>query len=61
MLQVYKAKRMATMRMVDDGFEAKAKERKEMKLKMLVEKGLLNKYSKKRKRRNKEKSSDNDT
>lgn len=59
--QVYKAKRMATMRMVDDGFEAKAKERKEMKLKMLVEKGLLNKDSMKRKRRNKEKNSDDDT
>lgn len=59
--EVYKAKRMATMRMVDDGFEAKAKERKEKKLKMLVEKGLLIKDSKKRKRRNKEKNSDNDT
>eukprot|EP01018_Ginkgo_biloba_P029307 Gb_23737 [translate_table: standard] len=53
--KVYKAKRMATMKMVDGGFEEKAKERKEMKLKMLVEKGLLNKSSKKRKRRNVEK------
>lgn len=36
--------------MIDDGFEEKAKERKKQKLKMLEEKGLLTKRSKKRKR-----------
>lgn len=38
------------MKMIDDGFEEKAKERKKQKLKMLEEKGLLTKRSKKRKR-----------
>ncbi|KAH9299172.1 hypothetical protein KI387_030854, partial [Taxus chinensis] len=47
---VYKAKRMAKMRMVDDGFEEKAKERKEIKLKMLVERGLLSKDHKKKRK-----------
>lgn len=49
-LQVFSAKNVAEMKMVDDGFEDKAKERKKQKLKMLAEKGLLNKRSKKRKR-----------
>ncbi|PSS06291.1 DEAD-box ATP-dependent RNA helicase [Actinidia chinensis var. chinensis] len=48
--KVYKAKRVATMKMVDDGFEEKAKARKEQKLKTLAEKGLLQKRSKKRRR-----------
>lgn len=54
--KVYKAKRMATMRMVDGGFEDKAKEKKEIKLKRLVERGLLSKdHKKKRKRKNEDK------
>ncbi|CAK9165648.1 unnamed protein product [Ilex paraguariensis] len=48
--KVYKAKRLATMKMMDDGFEEKAKARKAQKLKTLAEKGLLKKRSKKRKR-----------
>lgn len=38
------------MKMLDDGFEEKAKERKKQKLKMLSEKGLLKKRSRSRKR-----------
>uniref|UniRef100_A0A0D6R2A3 RNA helicase n=1 Tax=Araucaria cunninghamii TaxID=56994 RepID=A0A0D6R2A3_ARACU len=53
--KVYKAKRTAAMRMMDDGFEEKVKEKKETKLKMLVEKGLLEKEHKKRKKRSTEK------
>ncbi|XP_077244443.1 RNA helicase 36 [Tasmannia lanceolata] len=41
--KVYKAKRVATMKMIDDGFEEKAKERKAQKVKTLKEKGLLKK------------------
>ncbi|KAG4133242.1 hypothetical protein ERO13_D08G084700v2 [Gossypium hirsutum] len=48
--KVLKAKRVATMKMMDDGFEEKVKERKKQKLKTLAEKGLLKKRSKKRKR-----------
>jgi ATP-dependent RNA helicase DDX49/DBP8 len=40
------------MKMMDDGFEEKAKERKKQKLKMLEEKGLLKQRSKRK--RNKE-------
>jgi ATP-dependent RNA helicase DDX49/DBP8 len=47
--KVYKARRVATMKMVDDGFEEKAKARKDQKLKTLADKGLL-KRSKKRKK-----------
>jgi ATP-dependent RNA helicase DDX49/DBP8 len=47
--KVYKAKRVATMKMMDDGFDEKAKERKKQKLKTLSEKGLLKKSRKKRK------------
>ena len=36
--------------MRDDGFDEKAKDRKKQKLKMLAEKGLLDKKSRKRKR-----------
>ncbi|XXG74485.1 hypothetical protein AAC387_Pa07g3192 [Persea americana] len=46
--KVFKAKRIATMKMIDDGYEEKAKERKSQKMKTLAEKGLL-----KRKRKNK--------
>ena len=48
-MQVYKAKRVAMMKMMDDGFDEKAKERKKQKLKILAEKGSLKKRSKKRK------------
>ncbi|GFP99276.1 dead-box ATP-dependent RNA helicase 36 [Phtheirospermum japonicum] len=41
--KVYKARRVATMKMIDDGFEDKAKARKDQKLKTLGEKGLLKK------------------
>lgn len=41
---------MAKMKMMDDGFDEKAKERKKQKLKTLAEKGLLQKSRKKRKR-----------
>ncbi|CAI0450486.1 unnamed protein product [Linum tenue] len=46
--KVYKAKRVASMKMMDDGFEEKLKERKNQKLKTLADKGLL----KKKKRNN---------
>ncbi|KAJ4970488.1 hypothetical protein NE237_003587 [Protea cynaroides] len=49
--KVYKAKRVATMKMMEDGFEEKAKERKAQKLKTLAERGLLKNRNKKRKRR----------
>lgn len=48
--QVYKARRVAAMKMVDDGFEEKAKARREQNMKTLAEKGLLKKRSKKRKK-----------
>lgn len=47
--KVYKAKRIAKMKMMDDGYEEKAKERKAQKLKTLAEKGLLKKKRKHRK------------
>lgn len=47
--KVYKAKRVVTMKMLDDGFEDKVKERQKQKLKTLAEKGLLKK-NRKRKR-----------
>lgn len=52
-MQVYSARRVAIMKMRDDGFEEKAKDRKKQKLKTLAERGLLNKRSKKRKREKK--------
>ncbi|KAK9082206.1 hypothetical protein Syun_031655 [Stephania yunnanensis] len=48
--KVYKARRVASMRMMDDGFEETAKARKQQKLKMLAEKGLLKNGSRKRKK-----------
>ncbi|XP_071722667.1 DEAD-box ATP-dependent RNA helicase 36 [Rutidosis leptorrhynchoides] len=48
--RVFKARRVATMKMTDDGFEEKVKERKKQKMKTLVEKGLFKKHRKKRKR-----------
>lgn len=50
MKKVFSAKNVAEMKMLDDGFEEKAQERKRQKLKMLSENGLLKKRSKKRKR-----------
>lgn len=52
MKKVFSAKNVAKMKMMDDGFEEKAKERKKQKLKMLEEKGLLKQRSKRK--RNKE-------
>ncbi|KAJ7982055.1 DEAD-box ATP-dependent RNA helicase [Quillaja saponaria] len=48
--KVNRAKNTAEMKMMDDGFNEKAKERKKQKMKTLAEKGLLKKRSKKRKR-----------
>ncbi|PQQ02469.1 DEAD-box ATP-dependent RNA helicase 36 [Prunus yedoensis var. nudiflora] len=48
--KIYKARRVAAMKMVDDGFEEKEKERKKQKLNTLAEKGLLKKRSRKRTR-----------
>ncbi|CAN1263201.1 DEAD-box ATP-dependent RNA helicase 36 [Linum perenne] len=45
--KVYKAKRVATMKMMDDGFEEKIEERKKQKLKTLADKGMLTKKMKK--------------
>ena len=53
--QVYKARHVAKMKMVDGGFEEKVKERKKQKRKTLAEKGLLKKRNK---RRRKEKTSE---
>ncbi|GAB4836747.1 DEAD-box ATP-dependent RNA helicase 36 [Ancistrocladus abbreviatus] len=50
MTKVLKARRVATMKMLDDGFEEKVKERKRQKLKTLVQKGLVKKRNRKRKR-----------
>ncbi|KAI3921404.1 hypothetical protein MKW98_013338 [Papaver atlanticum] len=51
MTKVYKAKRIATMKMMDDGYEQKAEERKAQKLKTLSEKGLLKEKTNNKKRR----------
>ncbi|MCL7021660.1 hypothetical protein MKW94_012718 [Papaver nudicaule] len=48
--KVYKARRVAKMKMLDDGFEQKAEDRKAQKLKTLSEKGLLKEKTKKRRR-----------
>ncbi|KAI8553200.1 hypothetical protein RHMOL_Rhmol06G0325700 [Rhododendron molle] len=48
--KVYKARRVAAMKMVDDGFEEKAKARREQNMKTLAGKGLLKKRTKKRKK-----------
>ncbi|OMO89451.1 hypothetical protein COLO4_19752 [Corchorus olitorius] len=56
--KVCKAKRVATMKMMNDGFEEKVKERKKQKLKTLAEKGVLKKRSKKRKREKSDKNPD---
>ncbi|KAI3988572.1 hypothetical protein MKX01_011469 [Papaver californicum] len=48
--KVYKAQRIASVKMMDDGFEQKAEEPKAQKLKTLSEKGLLKEKTKKRRR-----------
>lgn len=48
--KVYKARRVATMKMLDDGFEDQVKDRKKQKLKTLAAKGLLKKKTRKRKK-----------
>ncbi|GAB2300521.1 DEAD-box ATP-dependent RNA helicase 36 [Dionaea muscipula] len=45
--KVYKAKRVARMKMMDDGFDEIVKERKKQKMKTLAEKGLLKKRKRK--------------
>ncbi|XP_072973869.1 DEAD-box ATP-dependent RNA helicase 36 [Typha angustifolia] len=45
--KVFKARRVAKMKMIDEGFEDQAQVRKEQKLKTLSEKGLLNKRKRK--------------
>jgi ATP-dependent RNA helicase DDX49/DBP8 len=51
-LQVYKARRVSKMKMMDDGFDELVKERKKQKQKSLAEKGLLK--NKRRKRKSKD-------
>jgi ATP-dependent RNA helicase DDX49/DBP8 len=46
--KLFSANNVAEMKMMDDGFDEKAKERKKQKLKMLAEKRLLKETSKKR-------------
>ncbi|KMT17465.1 hypothetical protein BVRB_2g038020 [Beta vulgaris subsp. vulgaris] len=46
--KVLKARRVAVMKMLDDGFEDRVKARKDQKVKTLGEKGLLNKNKCKR-------------
>lgn len=53
--KVYKARRVAKMKMMDDGFDEKERVRKKQKMKMLEEKGLLKKKGRKRKREKSEK------
>ncbi|CAO2829604.1 unnamed protein product [Amaranthus hypochondriacus] len=48
--KVFKARRVAKMKMVDEHFEDELKKRKQQKLKTLAEKGLLSKTNRKRKR-----------
>ncbi|KAI3906013.1 hypothetical protein MKW92_031310 [Papaver armeniacum] len=48
--KVYKAKRVATLKMMDEGFDQKVEERKAQKLKTVSEKGLLKEKTKKRRR-----------
>lgn len=50
--KVYKARRVAKMKMMDDGFDELVKERKKQKQKSLAEKGLLK--NKRRKRKSKD-------
>ncbi|KAI9162325.1 hypothetical protein LWI28_026169 [Acer negundo] len=47
--RIFNASRVAKMKLMDEGFDEKAKERKEQKMKTLAEKGLLKKRNKKRK------------
>ncbi|KAK0595205.1 hypothetical protein LWI29_004490 [Acer saccharum] len=47
--RIVNASRVAKMKLMDEGFDEKAKERKKQKMKTLAEKGLLKKRNKKRK------------
>ncbi|KAK2654351.1 hypothetical protein Ddye_014207 [Dipteronia dyeriana] len=47
--RIFNASRVAKMKLMDEGFDEKAKERKKQKMKTLSEKGLLKKRNKKRK------------
>ncbi|KAJ0253499.1 DEAD-box ATP-dependent RNA helicase 36 [Hirschfeldia incana] len=53
--KVSKAKRVAMMKMLDDGFEDKVKDRRKLKRKTLADKGMLKKRSKSRKAAEEEK------
>lgn len=57
-IQVYKAKRVAMLKIVDSGFEDKVKTRKEQKVKTLVDKGLLDPKRLKDKKRKRPSSTD---
>lgn len=50
-MQVWNARRVAKMNMMDDGFDEKVKDRKKQKLKTLAAKGLLNKTRRKKRAR----------
>lgn len=56
--KVYKAKRVAMLKIVDSGFEDKVKTRKEQKVKTLVDKGLLDPKRLKDKKRKRPSSTD---
>ncbi|TXG71307.1 hypothetical protein EZV62_006242 [Acer yangbiense] len=47
--RIFNASRVAKMKLMDEGFDEKAKERKKQKMRTLAEKGLLKKRNKKRK------------
>lgn len=48
-MQVSKVERRAMKKMLDDGFEDKAKDQRKLKCKKLADKGMLKKRSKSRK------------
>jgi len=57
-LQIYKAKRVAMLKIVDSGFEEKVKARKDLKVKSLVDKGLLDPKRLKERKRKKPENAD---
>ncbi|GLT71643.1 hypothetical protein SLA2020_436450 [Shorea laevis] len=57
--KVCKAKRVATMKIMDDRFEEKVRERRKQKLKTPAEEGFLKKKDRKRKGQKPAKTSDN--
>jgi len=56
--QIYKAKRVAMLKIVDSGFEEKVKTRKDQKVKSLVDKGLLDPNRLKERKRKKPENRD---